>query len=121
MNKESAGALILAEYQFNAEADPCATVGHTISNNYFYKYSKIDNTLSNAGDSETIRIGTSEYQNVNSNVTVSNNYFVEADGENEIISNKSKGNIYSNNTFRRCRGSLAVSYTHLTLPTICSV
>ena len=33
MNKESAGALILAEYQFNAEADACATVGHTISNN----------------------------------------------------------------------------------------
>lgn len=110
MNKESAGALILAEYQYNAEADPCATVGHTISNNYFYKYAKIDNSLSNAGDSETIRIGTSQYQNVNSNVTVSNNYFVEADGENEIITNKSKGNIYSNNTFRRCRGSLVLRH-----------
>lgn len=110
MNKESAGALILAEYQYNAEADRCATVGHTISNNYFYKYKKIDNTLSNSGDSETIRIGTSEYQNVNSNVTVSNNYFVEADGENEIITNKSKGNIYTNNTFRRCRGSLVLRH-----------
>lgn len=110
MNKESAGALVLAEYQYNAESDPCATVGHTISNNYFYKYAKIDNTLSNSGDSETIRIGTSEYQNVNSNVTVSNNYFVEADGENEIITNKSKGNIYSNNTFRRCRGSLVLRH-----------
>jgi poly(beta-D-mannuronate) lyase len=110
MNKESAGALILAEYQYNAEADPCATVGHTISNNYFYKYAKVDNTLSNSGDSETIRIGTSEYQNVNSNVTVSNNYFVEADGENEIITNKSKGNIYTNNTFRRCRGSLVLRH-----------
>ena len=110
MNKESAGALILAEYQYNAEDDPCATVGHTISNNYFYKYAKIDNTLSNSGDSETIRIGTSEYQNVNSNATVSNNYFVEADGENEIITNKSKGNIYTNNTFRRCRGSLVLRH-----------
>ncbi len=110
MNKESAGALILAEYQYNAEADACATVGHTISQNYFYKYAKIDNTLSNAGDSETIRIGTSEFQNVNSNVTVNNNYFVEADGENEIISNKSKGNIYTNNTFRRCRGSLVLRH-----------
>ncbi len=110
MNKESAGALVLAEYQFNAEANACATVGHTISNNYFYRYAKIDNTLSNSGDSETIRIGTSEYQHVNSNVTVSNNYFVEADGENEIISNKSKGNIYSNNTFRRCRGSLVLRH-----------
>lgn len=110
MNKESAGALILAEYQYNAEADPCATVGHTITNNYFYNYEKIDNTLSNSGDSETIRIGASGNQNVNSNVTVSNNYFVEADGENEIITNKSKGNIYTNNTFRRCRGSLVLRH-----------
>ena len=110
MNKESAGALVLAEYEYNAEEDPCATVGHTISNNYFYKYAKVDETLSNAGDSETIRIGTSEYQNVNSDVTVSNNYFVEADGENEIITNKSKGNIYTNNTFRRCRGSLVLRH-----------
>jgi poly(beta-D-mannuronate) lyase len=110
MNKESAGALILAEYEYNAEEDACATVGHTISNNYFYNYEKIDPSLSNAGDSETIRIGTSEYQNVNSNVTVSNNYFVEADGENEIITNKSKGNIYTNNTFRRCRGSLVLRH-----------
>jgi len=110
MNKSSAGALILAEYQYNAETDRCAIVGHTISNNYFYNYEKIDNTLSNSGDSETIRIGTSEYQNVNSNATISNNYFVEADGENEIITNKSKGNSYINNTFRRCRGSLVLRH-----------
>lgn len=110
MNKNSAGALILAEYQYNAEDDRCATVGHTISNNYFYNYEKIDNTLSNSGDSETIRIGASDDQNVNSNATVSNNYFVEADGENEIITNKSKNNIYTNNTFRRCRGSLVLRH-----------
>jgi poly(beta-D-mannuronate) lyase len=110
MNKASAGALILAEYQYNAENDRCATVGHTISNNYFYKYAKIDNTLSNSGDSETIRIGSSGNQNVNSGTTVSNNYFVEADGENEIITNKSKNNLYINNTFRRCRGSLVLRH-----------
>ena len=110
LNKASAGALVLAEYQYNSEDDPCAIVGHTISNNYFYKYEKIDNTLSNSGDSETIRIGSSEDQNVSSNVTVNNNYFVEADGENEIITNKSKGNIFINNTFRRCRGSLVLRH-----------
>jgi poly(beta-D-mannuronate) lyase len=110
MNKNSAGALVLAEYQYNAEDNPCAIVGHTISNNYFYKYAKIDNTLSNSGDSETIRIGASGEQNVNSNVTVTNNYFVEADGENEIITNKSKNNIFTNNTFRRCRGSLVLRH-----------
>lgn len=110
LNKESAGALVLAEYQYNSENNPCESVGHIISNNYFYRYAKIDNTLSNSGDSETIRIGTSEYQNINSDVVVTNNYFVEADGENEIITNKSKGNIYSNNTFRRCRGSLVLRH-----------
>ena len=110
MNKESAGALILVELYYNAQSNSCATVGHTISNNYFYKYSKIDSSLSNSGDSETIRIGSSNNQNVHSNTTVSNNYFVEADGENEIITNKSKNNKFINNTFRRCRGSLVLRH-----------
>lgn len=110
MNKTNAGALILAEYQYNGEADPCLAVGHIISNNYFFNYEKIDNTLSNAGDSETIRLGSSGDQNVNSNVILSNNYFVQADGENEIITNKSRGNIFTNNTFRRCRGSLVMRH-----------
>ena len=48
-------------------------------------------------------------KNVNSGTTVSNNYFVEANGENEIITNKSKNNIY-NNTFRRSRGSLVLRH-----------
>ena len=110
MNKESSGNMILVELAYNAyppvpDGEPeintsCNIVGHTISNNYFYKYAKIDATLTNAGDSETIRIGTSSYQNVDSSVIVSNNNFVEADGENEIITNKSKNNSYINNTFR---------------------
>jgi poly(beta-D-mannuronate) lyase len=110
MNKDSAGALVLVELQYNSEDDPCAIVGHTISNNYFYKYAKIDNTLSNSGDSETIRLGASDDQNVINSTTVSNNYFVEADGENEIITNKSKNNSFINNTFRRCRGSLVLRH-----------
>ncbi|TVZ57320.1 poly(beta-D-mannuronate) lyase [Lutibacter sp. Hel_I_33_5] len=116
MNKKSAGALILVELAYNATPDDdvtntrCSEVGHTITKNYFYKYSKIDSSLSNSGDSETIRVGTSEFQNVNSNTTVSNNYFVEADGENEIITNKSKNNKYINNTFRRSRGSLVLRH-----------
>ena len=120
MNKTNAGNMILVELAYNAyppvpDGEPeintsCDIVGHTISNNYFYKYAKIDASLSNAGDSETIRIGTSSYQNVDSSVMVSNNYFVEADGENEIITNKSKNNTYVNNTFRRSRGSLVLRH-----------
>ncbi|WP_152287370.1 chondroitinase-B domain-containing protein [Flavicella marina] len=126
MNKTTAGALILAEYSYNAfpnvpDGEPevnnsCELVGHTISNNYFYNFEKMDSSLSNAGDSETIRIGTSEYQMVNSGATVSNNYFVQSDGENEIITNKSKNNKYFKNTFRRCRGSLVLRHgSHATV------
>lgn len=120
MNKTNAGNMILVELAYNAYPPvedgeieintSCDIVGHTISNNYFYNYEKIDATLSNAGDSETIRIGTSSYQNVDSSVMVSNNYFVQADGENEIITNKSKNNSYINNTFRRSRGSLVLRH-----------
>ncbi|WP_282031806.1 chondroitinase-B domain-containing protein [Winogradskyella eximia] len=120
MNKVSSGNMILVELAYNAfppveDGEPeintsCDIVGHTISNNYFYNYDKIDSSLTNAGDSETIRIGTSSYQNVDSSTMVSNNYFVEADGENEIITNKSKNNSYINNTFRRCRGSLVLRH-----------
>ncbi|WP_241910494.1 chondroitinase-B domain-containing protein [Pseudotamlana carrageenivorans] len=124
LNKKSAGALVLAELEYNASPDGvqntrCLEVGHTIKNNYFYNFEKIvDNwgtkfdgsELSNAGDSETIRIGTSEFQNVNANCVISGNYFYKADGENEIITNKSNGNIYENNTFRSCRGSLVMRH-----------
>lgn len=120
MNKTTAGAIVLAEYSYNAfpevpDGEPevnnsCELVGHTISNNYFFNFEKMNPELSNSGDSETIRIGTSEYQMVNSGATVSNNYFVQSDGENEIITNKSKNNKYYNNTFRRCRGSLVLRH-----------
>ena len=126
MNKVSAGAIVLGEYSYNAFPDgddgvnnSCAEVGHKVMNNYFYNFGKIEDlygtkadgsALSNAGDSETIRMGTSSYQMVNSNAIISNNYFVQSDGENEIITNKSKGNSYTNNTFRRCRGSLVLRH-----------
>lgn len=110
MNKASAGALILAELDYNNQENPCAVVGHTISNNYIFNYEKIDASLSNSGDSETIRIGSSSDQNVNAGCVISNNYFVSADGENEIITNKSANNTYINNTFRRCRGSLTLRH-----------
>ena len=128
MNKVTAGAIILGEYAYNAFPDEdndnlntsCTEVGHKILNNYFFNYSKITelypytkangDPYSNSGDSETIRLGTSSYQMVNSNAIVSNNYFVQSDGENEIITNKSKGNTFTNNTFRRCRGSLVLRH-----------
>ena len=108
MNKTSSGNMILVELLYNTSR--CDEVGHKIINNYFYNYAKINSDWTNAGDSEAIRIGVSNLQSINSNAIVQNNYFVQCDGENEIITNKSKGNSYINNTFRRSRGSLVLRH-----------
>ncbi|MEL6534533.1 MAG: chondroitinase-B domain-containing protein [Bacteroidota bacterium] len=106
LNKNSPGALVLVELEYN-DFNP---VGHQIRNNYFYNYVKRPSGTTHAGDSETIRVGTSEFQNKSASTTVEGNYFHKADGENEIITNKSANNVYRNNTFRRCRGSLVLRH-----------
>ncbi|MEO0731922.1 MAG: chondroitinase-B domain-containing protein [Bacteroidota bacterium] len=106
MNKHSTGALILVEllYQGSTTAD------HVIRDNYFYNVTPKDDFMANTNDSEVIRIGASRYQAVDARVTVAHNYFQATDGENEIISNKSAGNRYLNNTFRASRGSLVMRH-----------
>lgn len=109
LNKQSPGALVLVELSYNFDNGD-AIAGHQILNNYFYNYEKRDPATENAGDSETIRVGASSYQAFNANVNVEGNYFNKSDGENEIITNKSANNIYKNNTFRACRGSLVLRH-----------
>ncbi|CDF80366.1 alginate lyase (PL6/PL7/CBM32) [Formosa agariphila KMM 3901] len=106
LNKNSPGALILVELEYN-DFNP---VGHVIKDNYFFNFIKRDPSTTHSGDSETIRVGTSEFQDKSASVTVEGNYFYKADGENEIITNKSADNTYRNNTFRRCRGSLVMRH-----------
>lgn len=106
MNKESAGALILVELLYSQSITP----GHIIRNNYFYNVTPKDNLVTNANDSETIRIGESSYQAISAQVLVEGNYFQKTDGENEIISNKSADNTFRHNTFRNCRGSLVMRH-----------
>ncbi len=105
LNKRSTGACILVELRYQSGG----VAGHQIRNNYFYNFPSKDGRT-NSNDSEGMRIGTSSFQTVNAGVTVQGNYFREVDGENEIISNKSKGNIFRNNTFRKCRGSLVLRH-----------
>ena len=57
---------------------------------------------------ETIQIGWSGAQFVNSRTTVEYNYFEECNGEHEVITNKSCENIYRYNTFVRCQGVLSL-------------
>jgi len=105
INKLSTGACILVELRYQNGG----VAGHQIRNNYFYNFPSKDGRV-NDNDSEVIRIGVSSFQTVNAGVTVQGNYFKEVDGENEIISNKSVGNIYRHNTFRKSRGSLVLRH-----------
>lgn len=105
LNKDTTGVCILVELSYQTGG----VAGHNIKKNYFYNVTPKDGRL-NSGDSEGIRIGVSSNQTVNAGVLVEGNYFQEVNGENEIISNKSLGNIYRNNTFRSCRGSLVLRH-----------
>lgn len=79
--------------------------GHRIDHNYFGPRPVLG---SNGG--ETIRIGTSTYSMYNSGTIVENNIFDRCDGEVEIISSKSGGNIFRGNLFHRSRGTLTLRH-----------
>lgn len=78
---------------------------HKIDHNYFGPRPILG---SNGG--ETLRIGTSRYSLSNSFTTVENNYFDRANGEVEIISNKSGSNVFRNNVFFESRGTLTLRH-----------
>jgi len=78
---------------------------HRIDHNYFGPRPILG---SNGG--ETLRVGTSKYSLTNSFTTVENNYFDRANGEVEIISNKSGNNVFRNNVFFESRGTLTLRH-----------
>ncbi len=78
---------------------------HRIDHNYFGPRQTLG---SNGG--ETLRIGTSHYSLTNSFTTVENNYFDRCDGEVEIISSKSGGNVFRGNVFFESRGTLTLRH-----------
>lgn len=78
---------------------------HRIDHNYF---GPRPNLGSNGG--ETLRVGTSADSLSASNTVVENNWFEGADGEVEIVSNKSGGNTYRGNVFFHSRGSMVLRH-----------
>lgn len=78
---------------------------HRIDYNYFGP-----RPVFGSNGAETLRIGTSKFSLTNAYVTVENNYFDRCNGEVEIISNKSGGNIYRNNVFFESRGTLTMRH-----------
>ncbi len=78
---------------------------HQIDSNYFGHRPRLG---INGG--ETIRVGTSGWSMFDSFTTVEYNLFEECDGEIEIISNKSCGNVYRYNSFVSCQGTLTLRH-----------
>ncbi|MBI1290631.1 hypothetical protein GC173_05245 [bacterium] len=78
-----------------------------IDNNYFAGRPEL---VDDANGYETIRIGTSTVSQQQSNAIVERNLFERCDGEIEVVSNKSVGNIYRYNTFRECKGQLTLRH-----------
>jgi hypothetical protein len=78
---------------------------HIIDHNYFAHRPALG-----VNGGETIRVGTSDWSMYDSFTLVEKNYFEECDGEIEIISNKSCGNIYRYNTFVKNNGTLTLRH-----------
>lgn len=83
---------------------------HIIENNYFGP-----RPVFGSNEGETLRIGTSHFSREYSNTIVQNNYFDRVNGEHEIISSKSCGNIFSNNVFFESQGTLTMRHGTNTL------
>ncbi|MBC7722917.1 MAG: right-handed parallel beta-helix repeat-containing protein, partial [Pedobacter sp.] len=78
---------------------------HSIDNNNFSVRLPL---ASNAG--EIIRVGVSQHCTFYSNTIIKDNLFDNCDGEAEIISIKSCGNIVRNNVFKECQGSISLRH-----------
>jgi poly(beta-D-mannuronate) lyase len=78
---------------------------HSIDSNYFGLRKPLG---SNAG--EIIRVGVSEHCTFYSNTQIVNNLFDNCDGETEIISIKSCGNLVRNNVFKECQGAVVLRH-----------
>lgn len=87
--------------------------GHRIDHNYFGpRVSLRDLAGKELNGQETIRVGDSSTSLTFANCLVEDNYFEKCNGEIEVISNKSCGNIYRNNVFKECAGTLCLRHGH---------
>lgn len=78
---------------------------HSIDQNYFGIRLPL---ASNGG--EIIRVGVSQHCEFNSNTAITQNFFEQCDGEAEIVSIKSGGNLVRDNLFKECQGSVVLRH-----------
>lgn len=104
-NKNNSGTLMVV-WLING-----VTVNHIISQNYFgYRNSNLDANGSELNGQEIIRVGDSGTSMTTASVIVQGNFFEHCNGEIEIISNKSCGNLYTNNVFFENHGMLTLRH-----------
>ncbi len=101
INKTNLGVLMA----IILEDDKSRINNHRIDSNYFGYRKPLG---SNAG--EIIRVGVSEHCTFYSNTKIINNLFEHCDGETEIISIKSCGNVVRNNVFTECQGAVVLRH-----------
>lgn len=89
--------------------DDSSAQHHLIDRNHFVDRPAPINPASTNGF-ETIRVGTSHQSLSDSFTVVENNLFERANGEIEIISNKSGNNTFQYNTFRDSEGTLTLRH-----------
>ncbi len=78
---------------------------HRIDHNYFGH-----RPILGGNGGETLRIGTSHHSLTESGTLVENNVFERCNGEVEVISNKSGGNVFRGNLFLESRGTLTLRH-----------
>ncbi len=98
--KVGTGKTLTIARQANGQAD-----NHVIEYNYFGPRPFV-----NQNGAETIQIGVAETQFSVSNTRISNNLFESINGEAEIISVKSGGNLMDNNTILNSGGSFTLRH-----------
>ena len=86
------------------------TAGHEISYNRFSRpETLLDDSGEPANEQETIRVGDSAHSLQEGGCVVKGNYFYQCNGEaQEIVSNKSCKNTYSDNVFYESKGTLTL-------------
>ena len=82
-------------------------IGNRVSKNNVIEYNYfLEKPWLNGENSEALRIGESDVGERSFSAKVRYNLFEKCNADNECITNKSRDNTYSNNTFRNNRGSL---------------
>ncbi len=104
-NKNNSGTLMVVWLISNTAAN------HVIADNYFgYRNANLDAYGKELNGQEILRVGDSNTSMTTAGVRVEGNFFERCNGEIEVISNKSCGNLYVNNLFYECKGMLTLRH-----------